>query len=177
MVEGGGDEAIGTKGRRMKIARQFMTIMVCACAVAFCAGCVEEQPVLDFSTIETMFIHEYGEWHDVRLTAEAGRFDGDIREIVEEGLQSKDLQWRSARFVSYAPNVLLAARDFTINLLSDGFVVVNYRQPRSEGVMRQVIANDSGRILVLITDCLRKKKEFAPDVVNDTAFSWLFEGG
>ena len=161
----------------MKSLRQFMTIMVCACAVAFCAGCVEEQPVLDFSTIETMFIQEYGDWHDVRLTAEAGRFDGDIRKIVEEGLKSKDLRWRVARFVSYAPNVLLAARDFSINLLSDGYVVVNYRQPRSEGVMRQVIANDSGRILTLLTYCLRKKKEFAPDVVNDTSFSWLSEGG
>lgn len=157
--------------------RQFISIMVCACAVAVCSGCVEEPPVLDFSTIETMIIQEYGEWHDVRLTAEAGRFDGDIRGIVEEGLKSKDLRWRSARFVSYAPNVLLSARDFTINLLSDGSVVVNYRQPRSEGLMRQVIANDSGRILTLLTYCLRKKKEFAPDVINDTALSWLFEGG
>ena len=164
-------------GQRMRSARQFISIMIIACAVAVCAGCVDEPPVLDFSTIESMTIEEYGEWHDVRLTAEAGSFDEDIRKIIEEGLKSKDLQWRSERFVSYAPNVLLSARDFSINLLSDGYVVVNYRRPKSEGVMRQVIANDSGRILALVTDCLRKKKECAPDVVNETALSWLFKGG
>ena len=142
-----------------------------------CSGCVEEPPVLDFSSIETLFIQEYGEWRDVRVSAEAGSFDGDILKIVEEGLKSEDLRWRLERFVSYATNVRLAARDFSINLLSDGYVVVNYRQPGSEGVMRQVIANDSGRILALVTDCLRRKKEFAPDVVNGTALSWLFEGG
>ena len=164
-------------GRRMRRMRQFISIMVCACAVAVCSGCVEEPPVLDFSTIESMTIEEYGEWHDVHLKAEVGSFDGDIRKIVEEGLKAEDLRWHSKRFVSYAPNVLLAARDFSINLLSDGYVVVNYRRPKSDGVMRQIIANDSGRILVMVMDCLRKKKEFAPDLVNDTAFSWLFEGG